>query len=146
MKNDRILIVGIIGAFSTIPAEIITWIGKLFGFATYSDYQLSSLIVTSTRPSMFLGFIVQGSVGAVVAILLYRVLVDMGEGHILIKSTMIGVVSWVALEILTTAIIEGKTVPLREMSGYYTHFLGSVGFGLTQGWLLKRYMVRKVNT
>ena len=146
MKEDKILIAGIIGAVSTIPSEILTWIGKLLGLANYSDYQLSSLIVTVNRPSMPLGFVVQASIGALVSLVLYRVLINWGKEHVLIKATMSGIIAWLALEIIITAITEGKTIPLREMSAYYIHLLGAVVFGLTQGLLFKRYVLMKDHT
>jgi hypothetical protein len=143
LKVDKTLVLGIIGVASTIISELITWIGRLTGLANYSDYELSSLIITGNRPSVPLGFVVDGSIGVIVSAILFRLVKETTEKYILLKSILTGIIAWIIIEILITAIIEGKTVPFRELSGYYTHLIGAIGFGITQGLLFKRYVLKK---
>lgn len=145
MKEDKSLILAIIGVVSTIVSEIITWIGRSTGLADHSDYELTSLIITVNRPSVLLGFVVEGSIGVIISAVLYKLVKETGEKYILLKSVFTGIIAWIIIEILITAILEGKTVPLRELSGYYTHLIGAVGFGITQGFLFKRYILKKAN-
>ncbi len=145
MKEDKTLILGTIGIFSTIVSEIITWLGRLSGLSNYSDYELSSLIMTINRPSLPLGFVIEGTIGVIISALLFRLVKETGEKYIILKSVITGIVAWIIIEILITETIEGKSVPLRELSSYYTHLIGAVGFGMTQGLLFKRYILKKVH-
>lgn len=145
MKEDKSLILGIIGVVSTIISEIITWIGRLTGLANYSDYELTSLVITGNKPSAPIGFVVESSIGVIISAVLYRLVKETGEKYILLKSVITGIIAWIIIEILITAIIEGKTVPYREVSSYYTHLIGAIGFGIIQGLLFKRYILKKVH-
>ncbi|KNY27367.1 DUF6789 family protein [Pseudobacteroides cellulosolvens] len=140
MKNDKFLMAGIIGTLSTLMAEIVTQICKILGFAEYSDYELSSLFVTANKPSWLMGLVVQGMVGSVVSILLYYLLKRVGHEHILIKSTVSGIVAWLGFEIIFGVLIKDNTFSIRPMSGYYSHLIGAIIFGLTVGILQKRYL------
>ncbi|EMS69936.1 hypothetical protein [Ruminiclostridium cellobioparum] len=146
MKEDKTLILGMIGVFSTIISEIITWIGKLSGLANYSDYELTSLIITLNRPTVLLGFVIEGSIGVIISIVLFKLVKETGEKYILLKSVITGIVAWIIIEILITMIVEGKTIPLRELAAYYTHLIGAIGFGITQGLLFKRYILSKFHS
>lgn len=145
MKEDKTLILGMIGVFSTIISEMITWIGKLTGLANHSDYELTSLIVTLNRPTVPLGFVIEGSIGVIISAVLFKLVKETGGKYILLKSVITGIVAWIINEILITMIVEGKTMPLRELEAYYTHLIGAIGFGITQGLLFKRYILNKVH-
>ncbi|WP_027628668.1 hypothetical protein [Ruminiclostridium cellobioparum] len=145
MKEDKTLILGMIGVFSTIISEMITWIGKLTGLANHSDYELTSLIVTLNRPTVPLGFVIEGSIGVIISAVLFKLVKETGGKYILLKSVITGIVAWIIIEILITLIVEGKTIPLRELKAYYTHLIGAIGFGITQGLLFKRYILNKVH-
>ena len=51
MKYDKPLVAALIGALSTIPAEILTRAFVSFGIGQYSVYQLDSLLITQNRPT-----------------------------------------------------------------------------------------------
>jgi membrane-bound ClpP family serine protease len=146
LKKDILLIAGILGALATIPAEFITQVGKLFGINKYSDYQLSSILVTINRPSIIMGFIVEATVGAIVSILLFYMLNKLGQEHTVIKCLLGGIVLWLLEELVLTAFIEGRTIPIGSMGGYYMHLIGAITFGLTDGILLRRYLFRKFSS
>ncbi|KGP76887.1 hypothetical protein JT05_02015 [Desulfosporosinus sp. Tol-M] len=142
MKEDKLLIAGVIGALSTIPAEIVTRILLIFGIGKYTIYQLDSLIFTINRPTTILGLIVCLIVGGTSAILLYLAFERLGSDNLVIKSVMFGVLLCIFLQIILKT-VEGIFIDIRPISDYYTHLFGAVIFGITEGILFKRFLFNK---
>jgi len=145
LKYDKPLVAALIGFASTIPYEIFTRILLLFGMGKYSLYQLDSLVVTINRPSTTMGLIVSFAVGGVLGVILYYALEKVGTDYIVVKATFLSVFVWVILELIFTSVIEGKTIDIRPMSDYYSKMFGSIAFGVTQGWLLKKFLIKNPN-
>jgi len=143
LKNDKDLIAGIIGVVATIACEIVLQILVSLELAKYSEYGLSSLLITGNRPSLILGFFVSSVVGGLISILLYQGFRKLGSEHLIIKCLGASISAWVALEYITTIYFEGKLIPIRSMSGYYCHLIGAFVFGITEGILFKRYLFPK---
>ena len=76
MKIDKTTTSIIVGALSTIPYEILTTVLKLLGYARYSVYELSSLMITLNRPHMLLGAFLSMTLGASIALILYKIAVE----------------------------------------------------------------------
>jgi len=111
------------------PYEIVTRIFLFWGIGKYSLYELDSLIVTiSDRPNLILGIIISFIVGAFSAVLFYYSLKKLGIDYMLIKCTIIGLTVWAILELVFTATIESKTIPIRPINDYYVHAIGSIFF------------------
>ena len=146
MIQDKVLIIGLIGALSTIPGEIASRIFVYFGIGKYGIYELSSLIITFNRPVFAIGLIVDFLVGSVSAILLYFIFEKLGSCHLVIKTTLCSLLSWLVCELLFTAIIEGKYIPIRPINDYYSHILSAMIFGITLGLLLKKFIFKKLNS
>jgi uncharacterized membrane protein len=140
LKDDKLVIAGVIGALSTIPSEIVTQILVYFGVGEYSIYSISSMVVTINRPSLIIGLFVYPVMGAIIATLFYYALKGLGSNYIIIKSVMVGYLMWLALELFFTMYIEGKYIPMRPISDYNIHLTGAIIFGITQGILFKRYL------
>ena len=140
MKSDRTLIAVLSGCLSTLAYEILTRIFMLLGYGKYSLYQLDSLIVTSNRPDIVIGFIISCLVSVLTAVLFYLVLTIINTEHLVIKSIIFSLLVWAALELLFTAIIEGESIPVRPISDYYSHLLGAIVYGITQGLLFKQLL------
>ena len=136
MKNDKVLIAGIIGALSTIPSEIVSQILVSLGYAPYSNFDLSSLIITGTRPSLIMGLFVSSVVGGLIGVLLYLAFIKLGSEHLIIKSIATSILMWVALEFVFTILIEGKLIPVRPISGYYSHLFSAIIYGILMEYCL----------
>lgn len=146
MKNDKILLAALLGALSTIPAEIVTRIFTLSGVGKYSIYQADSLIITINRPSVVMGFFISCIIGGISSSLLYLVLQKIGIEHIIIKTAIVSLLLWVLLELIFTFSIEGRFIDIRPVNDYYLHLIGAVIFGTTQGILFKRYLFKEFIT
>ena len=142
LKKDKLLIAGVIGVLSTIPSEIVTRGFLIFGIGKYSVYQLDSFLYTFNRPTPIIGFIVCSVVGGFSAILLYYTFERLGTSNLVIKTSMFGLLLCLFLQILMATITEGKYIDIRPVSDYYTHMLGSVIFGITEGLLFKRFLFK----
>jgi hypothetical protein len=143
MNFDKPLVAILIGILSTIPYEIFTRIILFFGIGKYSEYQLSSLVVTLDRPSAVMGFFVSSFLGGFSALIFYYALNKLGSDYLLIKGLFTGLIVFLVLETIFTWLIEGpKLIPLRPMSDYFIHMLGSSIFGSTMGILFKRYLLK----
>ncbi|OPX87481.1 MAG: hypothetical protein A4E53_02469 [Pelotomaculum sp. PtaB.Bin104] len=143
MNYDKPLLAAALGIASTIPYEITTRVLLFIGMGKYSFYELDSLIVSSNRPSEFLGFIVSSIVGGALAVILYYATKKIGKDYLVLKGIAISLLFGLILEVLFMATIEGKSIPLRPMSDYYTHAFGAVIFGITLGILFKIFLFKK---
>jgi hypothetical protein len=141
MNFNKPLIAICIGILSTIPFEIFMRITLSLGFAKYSLYQLDSLVITGNRPTAIIGFIVSSIIAGSIAFILYYALGKVGTDYIIVKSIFISLLTWSILETVVTFGFEGTRIPPRPISGYYCHFLGSMIFGLTMGFLFRRYLI-----
>jgi len=47
-----------------------------------------------------------------------------------------------AKELIFTGSIDGKFIPIRPISDYYSHLVGSIVFGITLGLLLKKFLIK----
>lgn len=142
MIQDKVLVVGLLGVLSTIPGEIISRIFVYFGIGKYGIYELASLIITFNRPVFTIGIIVDFLVGSVFAILLYFIFEKLGSCHLIIKTTLCSLLSWLVCELLFTSTVEGKYIPIRPINDYYSHILSAMIFGITLGLLLKNLFSR----
>lgn len=142
MRYDKPLIAALLGALSTIPAEALSRGLLFFGFGKYSIYQLDSCLITFNRPSTVIGLILNIIVGGLTGIVFYYVLQKIGSDYLIIKSAGVGVISWVIFELLFTVTVEGKYIDIRPISDYYTHIIGSVTFGISQGILFNKYLIK----
>ncbi|WHY64465.1 hypothetical protein [Neobacillus sp. SuZ13] len=146
MIQDKVLVVGLLGVLSTIPGEIISRIFVYFGIGKYGIYELASLIITFNRPVFTIGIIVDFLVGSVFAILLYFIFEKLGSCHLIIKTTLCSLLSWLVCELLFTSTVEGKYIPIRPINDYYSHILSAMIFGITLGLLLKKFVFTKLNS
>lgn len=145
MKIDKLMAVSIIGALSTIPYEMLTRVLKLVGYAEYSVYELSSLMVTLNRPDIVLGSFLSMILGASIAIILYYAVIGrFGWNNILFKSVFINFQSLVFLEFLFMWLIEGRNlIPFRPIKDYYSHIFCVSIYGLILGLLFQKYIKTK---
>jgi hypothetical protein len=141
LKYDKPLVAALIGASSTIPSEILTRALVFFGIGKYSIYQLDSLLITFNRPTTLMGLILDFIMGGFTGMVFYYALQKIGLDYLVIKSASIGVLSWAFYELLFTATVEGVYFPIRPISDYYLHLLGSLIFGITMGLLYKKYLI-----
>jgi uncharacterized membrane protein len=144
MKYDKPLIAALMGIISTIPYEFFTRIMLLFGIGKYSEYQLSSIVVTLDRPTAILGFFISSILGSLSALLFYYALKKLGPDYITIKGIAVGLIAFLFLETIFKWLIEGpKLIPLRPVSDYYIHLFGAAIFGFTLGLLFKNYLFKQ---
>jgi len=143
LKYDKPLVAGVIGALSTIPAEIFTRVLVAIGIGKYSVYQLDSLIVTFYRPTEIIGLIVNFIFGGFIAILFYYAVQKLGQDYLVLKGLVTGLLSWSVTEILITMTVEGKYFDIRPINDYYVHILGAIVFGITLGLLFNKYLFTK---
>lgn len=141
MNYDRPLIALLLGVVATIPYEIFTRIMVSLGFAKYTVYQLSSLMVTLNRPTAGLGIVTSSIVGSIIAVLLYHSLKKLGTDYIVIKGFVAGIFGWGITEFIYTWIIEGRRFAHRPVSDYYTELIGSAIFGIVLGMLFRWFIV-----
>jgi hypothetical protein len=138
MKDDKLLISGLLGAISTIPSEIISLILKYLGFGKYSIYQLASLFITLNRPSYILGIILDMLAGSLVAVLLYLIFEKLNPTHIGIKILIASLFAWLFCELAFTFSIEGRFIDIRPINDYYNNLISAVVFGGSLGLLYKK--------
>ncbi|HJV16305.1 MAG TPA: hypothetical protein VJ546_02805 [Bacillales bacterium] len=143
MEQDKILIIALLGALSTISGEIAARILVYMGIGKFSIYELASLIITFNRPEEMIGIIIDFLVGSFFAILLYFLSKKLGLSHIVIKTVMCSLLAWLVCELIFTAIIEGKYIDIRPISDYYSHIFSAIIFGITLGLLLKKFIFKK---
>ncbi|MGG1677972.1 hypothetical protein ACIFOT_19755 [Neobacillus sp. NRS-1170] len=146
MIQDKVLKIGLLGVLSTIPGEIASRIFAYFGIGKYGIYELASLIITFNRPVFTIGLIVDFLVGSVFAILLYYIFEKLGSCHLVIKTTLCSLLAWLVCELLFSAIIEGKYIPIRPINDYYSHIFSAMIFGITLGLLIKKFIFKKLNS
>jgi hypothetical protein len=112
------------------------------GIGRFTGYQLASLIVTLNRPTLVLGAITGGIVGAVVGVVFYYSLRIIGSDFIVWKGLTAGLLTWVTMEVLFVWLIEGPDLtPPRPIADYYVHLTGGLAFGLALGLLFRRYLL-----
>lgn len=140
MANDKPLIAAIIGALSTISAEIISRIMLSLGIGQYSIYLLDSLILTMNRPNFFLGLYINFVIGGLIGLMFYYLIKSIGEANLIVKGAFMGMLATTIAEVIFSSIIEGTHIPLRPIGDYYLHVVGSAGFGLTMGIAFKAYL------
>src|SRR5574342_20738 len=145
MIQDKVLISGLLGALSTISGEIASRIFVYFGIGKYGIYELASFIITFNRPVFTIGLIVDFLVGSVFATLLYFIFEKLGSCHLVIKTTLFSLLTWLVCELLFTATVEGKYIPIRPINDYYSHIFSAVIFGITLGLLLKKFIFTKLD-
>lgn len=143
MDYDKPLIAALIGALSTIPAEIITRALVLIDIAKYSVYQLDSLLITFTRPITVIGLIIDFIIGGFAATFFYYALKKIGRDYLVIKSTSFGLLTWILKELVFTSTIEGQFIEIRPINDYYVHIFGALIYGITLGFLLKKYLMNQ---
>jgi predicted tellurium resistance membrane protein TerC len=146
MFQDKVLIAGLFGVLSTIPAEIVSRILVYFRFGKYSIYELASLTITFNRPVFIIGLIVDLLVSSLLSVILYLIFEKFGSTHLVIKTAVCSLLAWLGCELLFTAIIEGKYIRIRPLNDYYSHIISTLIFGLTLGLLLKKYIFNKLTT
>ena len=137
MYNDKPLMAAIIGSLSTLTAEIISRIMLYFGIGQYSIYLLDSLVLTLNRPNFFLGLYVNFVIGGLVGLIFYYVIKSIGQANLIVKAAFVGMLSSAIAEILFSASIEGRFIPIRPISDYYLHIVGALLFGITMGIAFK---------
>ncbi|HHT05940.1 MAG TPA: hypothetical protein GXZ97_06695 [Hydrogenispora sp.] len=142
MKIDKTTTSIIVGALSTIPYEILTTVLKLLGYARYSVYELSSLMITLNRPHMLLGAFLSMTLGASIALILYKIAVEcFGWENLIFKSVFLNLQCWILLEGLFMWLIEGRNlIPFRPISDYYSHLFSVIIFGVILGLLFRKYI------
>jgi hypothetical protein len=143
LEYDKPLIAALLGALSTIPCEILTRALVFFGIGKYSVYQLDSLLITFTRPSIIMGLIVNFIIGGFTATIFYYALKKIGRDYLVTKSIFVGLLLWTFTELVFTSTIEGKYIEIRPISDYYVHIFGAIIYGITLGFLLKIYLVNR---
>ncbi|ERI91901.1 hypothetical protein HMPREF1982_02944 [Clostridiales bacterium oral taxon 876 str. F0540] len=140
LKDDTILVAGLIGVISTVVAEVVTQIFKLIGVTKNSLFELSSMVITLNRPTIVIGLFVSASVGGFLSILLYFAFEKFGSQHLIMKCIGISIIMWVALEMVFTFSIEARLIRERPISAYYGHLVGAIIFGIAEGILFRRYL------
>lgn len=140
MKDDKILVAGIIGALAAAGAEAFSQILKLLGITMNTIFTLSSMIITLNRPSFIIGLFVTVSVASVLSILLYLAFIKLGSQHLVIKCIGVSVVMWVVLELLFTFSIEKRFIAERPITSYYGHLVAAGIFGVILGVLFERLL------
>ncbi|MCB2292169.1 hypothetical protein LGK95_01285 [Clostridium algoriphilum] len=143
MNDDKYLIASIIGIISIIPSEIVSQILIGLGYNKYSTCTLSSLLITGDKPSLIMGIIVNSVIAGFIAIILYQTIRKIGSQHLVIKCVGGTLLIWLTLELLFSIFIERKLIAPRGMSGYYSHFLGAITFGITEGMLFNKFLFNK---
>lgn len=146
MGDNKPMVAALIGALSTVPAEILTRVLVSMGIGKFSVYQLDSLLITFNRPTSFMGMIVNFIAGGSVAVLFYYAVEKIGQDYLVYKSTFIGALVWLIYELVFTSTVEGKFFGLRPVSDYYVHLIGAITFGITLGLLFNRYLFKKHTT
>lgn len=140
--KDRVLVAGLIGGLSVLSGEIVTAVLVWAGLGEYRVFELNSLVVTINRPSFWMGLLVNFIIGVQVGVAFYLVFKWLGAEHVVIKCTVGSMILWFAFELVFTTGIEGKDIPLRAVSDYYVHAIGTAAYGATVGALMKACLFR----
>jgi len=143
LKYDRPLVAALIGALSTIPAEIISQVFVFLGVGKYSVYQLDSLLITFNRPTEIIGLIVNFIIGGLFAILFYYAIKKLGQDYLVFKGLAVGLIAWTFTELVFTLTVEGKYIDIRPINDYYVHIFSAIVFGITVGLLFDKYLFKK---
>lgn len=145
LNDDKVAAAAAIGALSTIISDIVSYILVLMGYGKYDIYVLNgfSITITGNRPSLLMGLIINFITGAILGILIYLALKKWGDRYTVIICCSVSAVMWLLWENVFTAYIENKTVPLRPVSDYYVHLIGSLAYGLTLGLMMKNIIFNK---
>lgn len=144
MKYNKPTLAIFIGALSTIPLEMITRVLMTFGFSKYSIYQLTSFMITLDRPEVILGAVCSIILGGTISLIFYYALKLLDFDYLLIKSIGFSLFNWLMLEVIYTALIEGRNlIPHRPINDYYSEMFGTVAFGITLGILFRKYLLKK---
>jgi hypothetical protein len=86
------------------------------------------------------------SISCVIATIFYFQLEKLGWNYLIIKSSTIGVVSWIITEAIFTWLIEGpRLIPHRPISDYYIELFGALVFGIWLGILFKKYLLNNTS-
>ncbi|HOB86784.1 MAG TPA: hypothetical protein PKO38_03725 [Bacillota bacterium] len=140
--HRKLVEASLLGVLATIPYEVLARILLAFDIGKYSEYELSSLMITMDRPDPILGFIVSGFIGMVAAAAFYYMLRLVGADYPVLKGILIGLLAWLISELLFTWTIEGGgLIQPRPTEDYYLHLAGALIFGLTLGLLFQRYLL-----
>lgn len=143
LDDEKILVAGVIGASSTLVAELVSWIFNYLRIGPYSVYQLNSLIITGNRPSVLIGLLVNFVVGSILGTIVYLMLRTWGHRFTIIISIACTLIMWFIWEIVFTINIEGEIVPYRSMASYYKHLICSLVYGTSMGLMLKQFIFSK---
>lgn len=143
LKYDKPLVAALLGALSTVPAEMVSRIMLYSGIGQYSIYQLDSMLITFNRPHEMLGLIVNFIIGGTVGVIFYYSIKLLGYDYLIYKSVFVGILASALTEFLITGLIEGKYIEIRPISDYYLHIVGALVFGLTLGILFNRFIFNK---
>lgn len=137
MLSQKLLKSAVLGALSTITGWIITTILVALQIGQHPTYELNSLMVTINRPSFMVGLIVNFIAGGFVALLLCLLFEKLGPVYMITWSVCGGLAIWLIFEIFFTAVIEGKSIPIRPLSDYFVHLAGTICFGISLGMFFK---------
>ena len=143
MEDDRFIKAGVIGALSTVIAEIASRILLAAGIGKYSVYQLNSLIVTINRPSEIIGLIINFLIASILSVLIFLMLKKWGDRYTIIICIMISLFTWLLWEFIFTLSIEGKAIEIRPINDYYNHIIDTLVFGASMGILLKCFIFKQ---
>jgi hypothetical protein len=143
LKKDKLLIAAVIGGFSTLAGELVTKLLVLLGIGNYAVYELNSLIVTSDKPSFFMGFVLNFIVGCYVSAIFFLLFKKLGDDHLVIKCAIGSLIIWLLFEVSFTFMIEGQYIPLRPVLDHYVHVLGTLFFGVADGLLLRAFIFKR---
>lgn len=143
MRLDKPLVAVLLGALATIPQELYTGFLRFFlGIGDYSVYELNSLVITINRPNMLIGFLSTCMIGGIVSVVLYYLLNKIGYDYIVLKALVAGIISWMVSEAIFTWLLEGpKLIHIRSLSDYFVQSSGALIFGITLGYLYRKYIV-----
>ncbi|MBT2723001.1 hypothetical protein [Bacillus sp. ISL-46] len=146
LDDNKVVIAGVIGAVSTLVGEITSWILLRSGYdKKYTLYQLNSLMITvKDRPTELMGLILNFGIGSMLGAMIYLALRKWGHRYVLLICGVISLFMWFLWELLFTMSIEGKTIPIRPVSSYYSHLISSLAYGVSMGLMLKNFIFNKI--
>lgn len=143
MKKDRITRAAVLGMIAPFVGWGVSRLLVTLGFGIYDTFQIDSIIVTITRPSLLHGFIVNLYAGGLTGVLLYIFLEKYGSLCIIFKAVGLSALAWFLVECFATAYFEGKTLPLRPLEDYIVHVIGAIANGFALGLLFRWFLYRK---
>lgn len=142
LNSDKNFLAVIIGVVSTIPSEILGLILVHLGYAKYSIFHLSSMLVTQKHPSIIMGMFVSPVFGGIVAILLYQIFLKIGSKHVIIECVGASLFMFVCLEFVFSVFYDGKIIPAGTLTADYCHLISSMIYGIIEGILFKIILFR----